>query len=415
MKRFATITKWLGIAVYTACAVLIVLFLTPIGGWKALDVLTGSMKPTIQPGDLVLIHRVHMTEIRPGDIITYTNPADPRQTITHRVQSKPVIGGVQMIVTKGDANATADRPFPAGRVVGKVVGHVPMIGRLINWLHNPYGLAALVIIPGLIVIWAEIRNLRRALAMPKDRGARPADDSEPPQDEPPTGPSSDDRLRPAPTARATPQTVPAGPHPVPPARPRRGLDGMRPRSMALMLVGFLVLAAVGPTYALTTNNVAATGIRFTAIGTPRPNPLNIALTALKRALQAAATQFSLDTRTCLAAARPNFNPVAPFDNITPQLLATTTDIPAALSAQVTQPDLARQGPVSYSAAFDTASSHAAALTATSQNQATANLSPAPPATSLAQCLKDASNRYQTAIKAARDQFLIAIGVYNHNH
>lgn len=176
MHIIRSIAKWLSYTVYAGCAVLITLFLMPVGGWKALNVLTGSMEPALHPGDLVLIHRVPLAELKPGDIITYTNPRNPTQTITHRYVSTKEVAGVPLVTTKGDANPSNDAAFPGGRVVGRVATIIPGAGQLTNWLHNPLALAALVVIPGLIVIYAEMRTIRRLWgkkATPEQPGAPP--------------------------------------------------------------------------------------------------------------------------------------------------------------------------------------------------------------------------------------------------
>jgi len=239
MKSVASIAKWLALLVYAACAVVIVASVLPIGGWKALDVLTGSMRPGIQPGDLVIIHRVSLRDIHLGDIVTYTDPSHPQQTITHRVVALPVKDGLQMVVTKGDANAVSDPPFAGGRIVGLEVLHLPMVGRLANILHSPLGLLALIIIPGLLVIWGEIQALRRSLA--RKPAAPSASKTDPPDQQPP----------------AAPPALPKADRP--PRRPTRRLDGMGPRTLALL--AFAAVLPVGYTYALTTtNSVESRGI-----------------------------------------------------------------------------------------------------------------------------------------------------------
>ncbi|HEY2003697.1 MAG TPA: signal peptidase I [Candidatus Saccharimonadia bacterium] len=247
MKSAASIAKWLALLVYAACAVVIVASVLPIGGWKALDVLTGSMRPGIQPGDLVIIHRVPLRDIHPGDVVTYTDPVHPQQTITHRVVALPVKDGLPMVVTKGDANSVADLPFAGGRIVGREVLHLPMVGKLANILHSPLGLLALIIIPGLLVIWGEIQTLRRSLAR-KPTGLS-GSKSDPPDQEPPAGPPTLAPTETQPTRRST-----------------RRLDGMGPRTLALLIL--VAVLPVGYTYALTTtNSVKSQGI-ITVLAAP---------------------------------------------------------------------------------------------------------------------------------------------------
>lgn len=167
--------RGLSIAAYVLCGVLVIMFVLPLFGWKALEVMTPSMKPAISPGDLVIVHRVPLSSIQPGNIVTYINLHETGTTITHRVIAVKAIRGVPSFVVKGDANQNPDSPVAAGQVVGRVAQVVPGAGKLANILHNPVGLLALVIIPAFYVIWSEIINLRRLLKRPGRRGTRRLD------------------------------------------------------------------------------------------------------------------------------------------------------------------------------------------------------------------------------------------------
>lgn len=215
---------WLALGAYLLCGTVIIMFATPIFGWRALNVLTPSMKPHISPGDLVLVHRVPISSIHKGDIITYNDLHQPGVTITHRVVGMGVMKGVPTIITKGDANQAADAPVPDGRVVGKVQTVVPGLGRVLGWLHSPLALMLLIIIPGLLVIWAESKRLRRLLA-------------------------------------TTPET-----HPV------RRLDGVYYRASALAAVLVLVALATGSTLAQLTATVSLNGNVFTVTDNTTPSP-----------------------------------------------------------------------------------------------------------------------------------------------
>jgi signal peptidase len=271
MRIVGKIVKWLGFGVYALCAIFIVMFLTPIGGWKALDVLTGSMRPTIQPGALVLIHRVPLSSVKVGNIVTYTNPRNFKQTITHRVIRIQKINGVTTITVKGDANPFPDRPFPGGLIDGRVTTIIPGVGRDISALHNPYVLASIIIIPGLFIIWSEIIRLRRVLAQ-----------------KPPAPESTESREsvaalasiesigseieRPAltPTRVSKSQKLTSTEKTQP--RRIRSMDGMN-RFMIAGLVAGIALLAIGHTYALpvSVGNADLTGNLFSVV-TLSPTP-----------------------------------------------------------------------------------------------------------------------------------------------
>jgi signal peptidase len=71
-------------------------------------VLTGSMRPGIQPGDVVVVRPVPTDELKVGDVIAYLPPAHTTPVL-HRIVSIDSSG----LVTKGDANNVAD---PWGKV-----------------------------------------------------------------------------------------------------------------------------------------------------------------------------------------------------------------------------------------------------------------------------------------------------------
>lgn len=172
MRKLLKAVKYLLVAVYALCGVALAVFMLPKTGWKALNVATGSMTPAIPQGSLVLIHKVPYDQMHPGDVITYKNPHDPLQTITHRVVAAKSVANLPGFVTRGDANNADDTPIVAGSVAGKVVWHAPKLGGLLLKLKQPIWLILLVIMPGLIIIIDELRRLVRVLSN-KEEKVRP--------------------------------------------------------------------------------------------------------------------------------------------------------------------------------------------------------------------------------------------------
>jgi signal peptidase I len=159
--------KWLrGISLILTLVsgLLILVFLTPASGWRAFDVATGSMKPAIAPGSLVVTHQASVRSLRVGQVVTYRNPAHPDQTITHRIVGLKANGAVLNVITKGDANRIADPPFAAGRIVGRVDLTVPGLGATATWLRSPLVALVVVIVPATIVIIGELGILWQLLS-----------------------------------------------------------------------------------------------------------------------------------------------------------------------------------------------------------------------------------------------------------
>lgn len=85
---------------------------TDIFGYSLLKTKTGSMAPTIEIGDIVIVKLSN--NVKQDDIITYK---EGNSLITHRIIK---IDGDE-IITKGDNNNTEDQPINKKDIVGKVV------------------------------------------------------------------------------------------------------------------------------------------------------------------------------------------------------------------------------------------------------------------------------------------------------
>jgi signal peptidase len=126
-------------------------------GQRLLSVQTGSMMPVFRPGDALIVESVTAPQLRPGEIISYQSPLDPRLIISHRLIKIDRRTG--WLTTRGDALQTTDQPFPPGRVVGRAVTVAPRLGRILDFSHHPLGLALMVYLPALSLTIIELRHL----------------------------------------------------------------------------------------------------------------------------------------------------------------------------------------------------------------------------------------------------------------
>ena len=103
-----------------------------IGGIIPMIVLTDSMYPQIQSGDLIVCRTREADKVREGDVIAFFDPAgNGRSVVTHRVRkiTKDEDGNLAW-VTKGDANNTEDQALvPAENLVGIYRHRVAGLGR----------------------------------------------------------------------------------------------------------------------------------------------------------------------------------------------------------------------------------------------------------------------------------------------
>lgn len=114
--------------------------LLPRTGWyRPVTVLSGSMRPTFAPGDMVVLMPEPVRDVRVGQMISYRIPVGDHHVQTHRVIAL-VRGGAHPIVrTKGDANVSAD-PWVArldGTTAWRVRAVLPKLGWVVSWLRTP--------------------------------------------------------------------------------------------------------------------------------------------------------------------------------------------------------------------------------------------------------------------------------------
>jgi signal peptidase I len=117
----------------TACCLEACTLVSSAAGWRAEAVLSGSMSPRVQPGDVVLVSAVPATEIKPGQVIAFRDPAMPR-VLVHRVVAVLPDGDLR---TKGDANAAPDSdPVPPTSVLGVARLRVPFVALPLYWART---------------------------------------------------------------------------------------------------------------------------------------------------------------------------------------------------------------------------------------------------------------------------------------
>ena len=91
-------------------------------GFRVFKVASGSMRPYLDVGDIIIIKKSNVYKIE--DVITYKE--GDKSFVTHRVVSIDDNG----ITTRGDTNNTDDKPVKDDEILGKVVcrfRYLPMV------------------------------------------------------------------------------------------------------------------------------------------------------------------------------------------------------------------------------------------------------------------------------------------------
>ena len=126
-----------------------------VAGTLPLIVLTDSMYPVIESGDLIICHTAEAEEIEVGDVIAFFDPAGNGSTIvSHRVIEVTEEGGQIAWRTKGDNNNTEDRLLvKADKLVAVFEGtRLAGLGNVALFMQTTPGLIVCVVCPMLLLV-----------------------------------------------------------------------------------------------------------------------------------------------------------------------------------------------------------------------------------------------------------------------
>lgn len=132
-----------------------------LAGFTPLSVVSDSMAPTFNAGDLIIIRRCDPAELQEGDIITFHTIINNEYALnTHRISQIEDQNGVRSYVTKGDNNAIADIHMIAdGDIVGRYVGRLPGFGKVVEFLSGSTGFLLVIVLPLLIFFIYQVYHL----------------------------------------------------------------------------------------------------------------------------------------------------------------------------------------------------------------------------------------------------------------
>jgi signal peptidase len=133
--------------------------------WCRLDVvLSGSMAPTMRPGDVILATSEPDSQVSVGQVLAFHPPSAPSIVVVHRVIQVVHHGSKVEIRTQGDDNNAPDQwtAVLEGTSAWRVSWVLPSVGYVAIWVTYPWiHLLALLAVIG-IVVWEVLRRVWRA-------------------------------------------------------------------------------------------------------------------------------------------------------------------------------------------------------------------------------------------------------------
>lgn len=134
-----------------------------VGGIFPMIVLTDSMYPMIESGDLIICHTADPKNIQLNDVITFFDPSgNGTTTVTHRViEVIEEDGGIKWR-TKGDNNNTEDQILVSEKhLVGIYQSRIPGAGNVAMFMQTTPGLIICVVLPIVLLVGFDVLRRRR--------------------------------------------------------------------------------------------------------------------------------------------------------------------------------------------------------------------------------------------------------------
>jgi len=113
-------------------------------GIKSYVILSGSMLPELDIGDIVIVKDSNENELQNGDIISFR---EGQTVVTHRIIDIESIDNQKQFTTKGDNNNSVDnKSINIDVIEGRVIATIPFLGKILLLLKGKTTIIIAVII-----------------------------------------------------------------------------------------------------------------------------------------------------------------------------------------------------------------------------------------------------------------------------
>lgn len=127
-------------------------------GYSMFTIISESMIPKYEIGDMVIAKKTNVEEIKIGDDVVYlgedSNLKD--KIITHQVISKRKEKNEYIFKTKGIANQVEDPEINGNQIYGVVIYRSKILSFLSKLVNNIYGFYFIIFVPFAILIFFEL-------------------------------------------------------------------------------------------------------------------------------------------------------------------------------------------------------------------------------------------------------------------
>ena len=129
-----------------------------LGGISIYTIITPSMVPKYNIGDMVIARKVDVNNLKKGDDVVYLGNKDDfaGKIITHEIMDIDNDNGNLLFHTKGIANDIEDPIVSENQIMGKVIYKSKVLSLISKIVNNTYGFYFVIFVPFTILVAMEI-------------------------------------------------------------------------------------------------------------------------------------------------------------------------------------------------------------------------------------------------------------------
>ena len=156
-----------------------------LGGFKLFNIVSESMIPKYQIGDILLAKETDVNDIKVGDDVVYMGNTGSftGKIVTHQVIGIDEAEGKKQFHTKGLANEEEDPIVSEEQIQGVIVYKMQSLSFIAKIVNNLYGAYFVIFVPIVLIIFVELRKLILNKREEDDDEDDEEDDSEEENDE----------------------------------------------------------------------------------------------------------------------------------------------------------------------------------------------------------------------------------------
>jgi len=132
-----------------------------IGGIRIFTVITGSMLPEYEVGDMIISVETEPSKINIGDNVVYEGLVDDfnGKIVTHKVIDKQKSGDKYKFITKGLNNDIEDPEISEEQILGKIVYKTVILSIVSKLINNTSTFFFVIFIPFVFLVFFEMIDI----------------------------------------------------------------------------------------------------------------------------------------------------------------------------------------------------------------------------------------------------------------